>query len=181
MIHKSITFTGNMNKIQTPIELTHYLHIIIIANNPILPILIMYVYLYIYICAQPWRKHTHDTPHPTNNKTNTHPSHFPLLMGDFNRDIFLVRWKNISIPTTSLNKPLGSSHSQPNTYPSPTTNDPYDIQSWLINRENIAKEAKATTNKISTQQNIQTVKIKWMNNKNQYVAIHTQQETISYT
>ena len=112
-IHHKYAFPGNVTKIPTPANISPYLQIIKINNHPLIPWLIIHMYM---------PTHLEDTciiPHLKNEITNQitiHPNHIHTLCGDFNRDIALrgrqnnntntppqeedFQWKNF---TTSLN------------------------------------------------------------------------------
>lgn len=86
MVHKSIVFADNNTKLPTPIELTPYLQLITISNKPLNPTFI----LHIYIPTHEEDKHLIPLIYETIELTiNNHPTHSPILVGDFNQDIFL--------------------------------------------------------------------------------------------
>ena len=87
LVHKKYAFPGNLNKIPTPHNISPYLQIIQINNQPLQPWLLLHLYM------------------PTNeddmrliskiqtNITNAilkYPNHLHMLYGDFNRDIALI-------------------------------------------------------------------------------------------
>jgi hypothetical protein len=112
LIHHKYVFPGNVTKIPTPANISPYLQIIKINNHPLMPWLLIHMYM---------PTHLEDTcliPHLKNEITNQitiHPNHIYALCGDFNRDIALrgrqnnhtttppqeedFQWKNF---TTSL-------------------------------------------------------------------------------
>ena len=96
LIHKKYAFPGNISKIPSPINISPYLQIIKINNHPLLPWLIIHMYM---------PTHLEDTcliPHLKNEITNQitiHPNHIYILCGDFNRDIALRGRQNNNINT----------------------------------------------------------------------------------
>ena len=96
LIHKKYSFPGNVTKIPTPVNISPYLQIIKINNHPLIPWLIIHMYM---------PTHVDDTcliPHLKNeitNQINSHPNHIYTLCGDFNRDIALRGRQNNNITT----------------------------------------------------------------------------------
>ena len=91
LIHNKYAFPGNITKIPTPANISPYLQIIKINNHPLLPWLIIHMYMpshledihliqYIKIAIT--------------NQINAHPNHIHILCGDFNRDIALTGRQN---------------------------------------------------------------------------------------
>ena len=106
-------FPGNVTKIPTSTNISPYLQIIKINNQPLPPLLIIHMYMPTHL------EDTHLIPYLKNtitNQINAHPNHTHILCGDFNRDIALtgrqnnnnntppqeedIQWKNF---TTTLN------------------------------------------------------------------------------
>jgi hypothetical protein len=113
LIHNKYAFPGNVTKIPTPANISPYLQIIKINNRPLMPWLIIHIYMPTHL------EDTHLIPFLKNvitNQITTHPNHIHILCGDFNRDIALtgrqnnnnntppqeedIQWKNF---TTTLN------------------------------------------------------------------------------
>ena len=113
LIHNKYTSPGNVTKISTPANTSPYLQIIKINNHPLIPWLIIHMYMPTHI------EDIYLLPHFKNEITKQiiiHPNHIYTLCGDFNRDIALrgrqnnntntpaqeedYQWKNF---TTSLN------------------------------------------------------------------------------
>ena len=113
LIHNKYAFPGNVVKIPTPANISPYLQIIKINNQPLIPWLIIHMYMPTHL------EDTHLIPAlktTITNQINAHPNHMHILCGDFNRDIALtgrqnnynntppqeedIQWKNF---TTTLN------------------------------------------------------------------------------
>jgi hypothetical protein len=113
LIHNKYAFPGNVTKIPTPANISPYLQIIKIRNHPLLPWLIIHMYMPTHV------DYTHLIPclkTIITNQITAHPNHTHILCGDFNRDIALtgrqnnnnhtppqeddIQWKNF---TTTLN------------------------------------------------------------------------------
>ena len=112
LIHNKYAFPGNITKIPTPANISPYLQIIKINNHPLLPWLIIHMYMPTHL------EDTHLIPclkTEITNQITTNPNHTHILCGDFNRDIALtgrlnnhnntppqaedIQWKNF---TTTL-------------------------------------------------------------------------------
>ena len=84
LIHKKHAFPGNLTKISTPAEISPFLQIINIANQPLQSWLFINLYM---------PSHDEDTPlipliqATITNQINLHPNHAYILSGDFNRDV----------------------------------------------------------------------------------------------
>ena len=91
LIHKMHAFPGNLSKIPTPVEISPFLQITRIANQPLQPWLLINLYM---------PSHEEDIPliptiqNTITNKINLHPNHTYILCGDFNRDIALIGRQN---------------------------------------------------------------------------------------
>ena len=91
LIHNQQAFPGNLSKIPTPVNISPYLQIIHIANQPLQPWLLINIYI---------PSHEEDLPLIPNIQTtiieqiNPHPDHAYILCGDFNRDIALIGRQN---------------------------------------------------------------------------------------
>jgi exonuclease III len=113
LIHNKYASPGNVAKIPTPANISPYLQIIKINNHPLLPWLIIHMYMPTHL------EDTHLIPSlktVITNQITAHPNHIHILCGDFNRDIALtgrqnnnnttppqekdIQWKNF---TTTLN------------------------------------------------------------------------------
>ena len=113
LIHNKYAFPGNVTKIPTPANISPYLQIIKINNHPLLPWLIIHMYMPTHL------EDIHLIPYlktAITNQITAHPNHTHILCGDFNRDIALtgrqnnnnntppqeedIQWKNF---TTTLN------------------------------------------------------------------------------
>ena len=113
LIHNKYAFPGNVTKIPTPANISRYLQIIKIHNHPLLPWLIIHMYMPTHL------DDVHLIPRlktTITNQINAHPNHTHILCGDFNGDIALTgrqnnnnhtplqeedtQWKNF---TTTLN------------------------------------------------------------------------------
>ena len=71
-IHAKYAFPGNVTKIPTPTNISPYLQIIKINNHPLIPWLIIHMYMPTHL------EDTHLIPHLMNeitNQINTHPNH----------------------------------------------------------------------------------------------------------
>ena len=84
-------FPGNVTKIPTSANISPYLQIIKINNQPLPPLLIIHMYMPTHL------EDTHLIPYLKNtitNQINAHPNHTHILCGDFNRDIALTGRQN---------------------------------------------------------------------------------------
>ena len=103
LIHKKHAFPGNLTKIPTPTEISPFLQIISIANQPLQSWLFINLY-------RP--SHNDDTPlipliqNTITNQINLHPNHAYILCGDFNRDVALIGRQN----DTQLTPPQDEDH-----------------------------------------------------------------------
>ena len=93
MNHTSLIFSRTITKITIPIELTPYLQITTIANKPLNPMIIIRIYVYMTTHEEDIHiiPHIHQT---FKQILTTHSTYFPILIGDFNRDIFLIGYHN---------------------------------------------------------------------------------------
>ena len=88
---KKHAFPGNLSKIPTPADVSAFLQIAHIANQPLQPWLLINLYM---------PSHKEDLPlipsiqNTITNQINTHPNHTYILYGDFNRDIALIDRQN---------------------------------------------------------------------------------------
>ena len=97
LIHNIYAFPRNVTKIPTPANISPYLQIIKINNHPLLPWLIIHLYMPTHledICLIPYIKTA------ITNQIIAHPNHTYILCGDFNRDITLNGKKNYNINTS---------------------------------------------------------------------------------
>ena len=113
LIHNKYAAPRNIIKIPTPANISPYLQIIKIKNHPLLPWLIIHIYMPTHA------EDTHLIPllqTEISNQITKHNNHIHILCGDFNRDIALIgiqnnhnntppqvediQWKNF---TTTLN------------------------------------------------------------------------------
>jgi hypothetical protein len=91
LIHNKYAFPGNITKIPTPANISPYLQIIKINNHPLLPWLIIHMYM---------PTHLEDThlihflKTAITNQITAHPNYIHILCGEFNRDIALTRRQN---------------------------------------------------------------------------------------
>ena len=91
LIHKKHAFPGNLTKVPTPAEMSTFLQIIRIANQPLQPWLLLNLYM---------PSHEEDIPlipiiqHTITYQVNLHPNHTYILCGDFIRDIALIGRQN---------------------------------------------------------------------------------------
>jgi exonuclease III len=91
LIHNKYAFPSNITKIPTPTNISPYLQIIRINNQPLQPWLLIHIYM---------PTHLEDTQLIPNIKTtitnqiSAHPNHTYTLCGDFNRDIALIGRQN---------------------------------------------------------------------------------------
>ena len=91
LIHKTHAFPSNLSKIPTPANISPYLQITRIANQPLQPWLLINLYM---------PSHEEDIPliptiqNTITNQINFHPNHTYILCGDFNRDIALIGRQN---------------------------------------------------------------------------------------
>ena len=91
LTHNKYAFPGNVNKISTPVNISLYLQKIKINNHPLLPWLIIHMYMPTHL------KDTRLIPHLKTTITNqiaAHPNHTYILCGDFNCDIALIGRQN---------------------------------------------------------------------------------------
>ena len=90
LVHKKYAFPGNLNKIPTPHNISPYLQIIQINNQPLQPWLLLHLYM-------PTNEDDiRLIPEIQTNITNAilkYPNHLHILYGDFNRDIALITRK----------------------------------------------------------------------------------------
>ena len=96
LIHKTYAFPGNITKIPTPTNISPYLQIIKINNHPLIPWLIIHMYMPTHL------EDIYLIPHLKNEITNQitiNPNHIYTLCGDFNRDIALRGRQNNNINT----------------------------------------------------------------------------------
>ena len=101
LIHKKYAFPGNIIKIPTPANISPYLQIIKINNHPLMPWLIIHMYMPTHL------EDIHLIPHLKNEITNQitiNPNHIYTLCGDFNRDIALRGRQNNNIDTPHKKK-----------------------------------------------------------------------------
>ena len=111
-------FPRNITKIPTPVNISQYLQIIKINNHPLLPWLILHIYMPTHL------EDTYLIPHLQNkitHKITIHPNHIYTLCGDFNRNIALRGRQNhnINTPPTSRRLAMETVHrlTQPGIYP----------------------------------------------------------------
>ena len=89
LIHNKHASPGNLSKIPTPVNISHFLQIIRIANQPLQPWLLINIYM---------PSHEKDPPlipiiQTTRTKQiNAHPNHAYVTCRDFNRNITLI-WR----------------------------------------------------------------------------------------
>jgi hypothetical protein len=98
LIHNKYVFPGNITKILTQANISPYLQIIKINNHPLIPWLIIHMYLPTHL------EDTHLIPYLKTTITDqitAHPNHMHILCGDFNRDIVLSGRQNNNINTSS--------------------------------------------------------------------------------
>ena len=91
LIHSKYAFPGNVTKIPTPANISPYLQIIKINNHPLLPWIIIHMYMPTHV------EDTHLIPYlktTISNQITAHPNHIHILCGDFNRDIALTGRQN---------------------------------------------------------------------------------------
>ena len=91
LINKRYAYPGNITKIPTPAEISPYLQIIEINNQPLQPWLIIHMYM------PSQEEDTRSIPIIQQNitlHTTNHPNHIHILCGDFNRDIALIGRQN---------------------------------------------------------------------------------------
>ena len=96
LIHNKYAFPGNITKIPTPSNISPYLQIIRINNQPLLPWLIIHMYMPTHL------EDIHLIPNIQTTITNqitSHPNHIYNLWGDFNRDIALIGRQNDNLYT----------------------------------------------------------------------------------
>jgi len=91
LINKKYSYPGNITKIPTPSAISPYLQIIEINNQPLIPWLIINIYM---------PSHEEDLrlipiiQQTLTQQTTNHPNHTHILCGDFNRDIALIGRQN---------------------------------------------------------------------------------------
>ena len=91
LIHNKYAFLGNVTKIPSPANISPYLQIIKINNHPLLPWLIIHIYMPTHL------EDIHLIPYLKTAITDqiiAHPNHTHILCGDFNRDIALIGRQN---------------------------------------------------------------------------------------
>ena len=91
LIHNKYAFPVNIIKIPTPANISPYLQIIKINNHPLLPWLIIHMYIPTHL------EDTYLIPYlktEITNQINMHPNHMHILCGDFNKDIALIGRQN---------------------------------------------------------------------------------------
>jgi hypothetical protein len=88
---KKYAFQGNISKIPSPANISPYLQIIHIKNNPLKPWLQLHMYMPSH---EEDIKLIPDIMHTINTQINVHPNHIHTLCGDFNRDIALIDRQN---------------------------------------------------------------------------------------
>ena len=95
-IHNKYAFPSNITKIPTPANISPYLQIVRINNQPLQPWLIIHMYM---------PTHLEDTRLIPNikititNQITAHPNHIYTLCGDFNQDIALIGRQNDNLNT----------------------------------------------------------------------------------
>ena len=91
LIHKTHAFPSNLSKIPTPADISPFLQITRIANQPLQPWLLINLYM---------PSHEENIPliptiqNTITNQINLHPNHTYILCGDFNKDIALIGRQN---------------------------------------------------------------------------------------
>ena len=96
LIHNKYAFPGNITKIPTPANISPYLQIIRIHNQPLQPWLLIHIYMPTHledIRLIPIIKTT------ITNQINAHLDHIHIMCGDFNRDIALIGRQNDNLNT----------------------------------------------------------------------------------
>ena len=91
LINQKYAYPGNITKIPTPAEISPYLQIIEINNQPLQPWLIIHMYMPSH--EEDIRSIPIIQQNITQQITN-HPNHIHILCGDFNRDIALIGRQN---------------------------------------------------------------------------------------
>ena len=91
LIHNKYAFPGNVIKIPTPANISPYLQIIKINNHPLLPWLIIHMYMPTHLEDTHLISYLKTT---ISNQITVHPNHTHILCGDFNRDIALIGRQN---------------------------------------------------------------------------------------
>ena len=87
LIHNTHAFPGNLSKIPTPANISPFLQITHIANQPLQPWLLINLYMPFHEDDIPLIPTIQNT---ITNQINLHPNHTYILCGDFNRDIALI-------------------------------------------------------------------------------------------
>ena len=91
LIHNKYAFPSNVTKIPTPSNISLYLQIIKINNHPLLPWLIIHIYMPTHLDDIHLISYLKTT---ISNRITAHPNHTHILCGDFNRDIALTGRQN---------------------------------------------------------------------------------------
>ena len=86
LIHNKYAFLRNVYKIPTPMNIFPFLQIIKINNHPLLPWLIIHIYMPTHLEDTRLILHLKTT---ITDKIAAHPNHIYILCGDFNCDIAL--------------------------------------------------------------------------------------------
>lgn len=103
LIHNKYAFSGNITKIPTPANISPYLQLIQINNQPLQPWLIIHLYMPTY------REDTQLIPYIKTiiaNQITVHPDHTYTLCGDFNRDIALIGRQDDNLNTPPQKKDM---------------------------------------------------------------------------
>ena len=91
LINKEYAYPGNISKIPTPTEISPYIQIIEINNQPLQPWLLIHIYM---------PSHDEDIrlipiiQQNITQQTTSHPNQTQIICGDFNRDIALIGRQN---------------------------------------------------------------------------------------
>ena len=96
LIHNKYAFRGNITKIPTPANISPYLQVIHINNQPLQPWLIIHMYMPTHIEDIRLISNIKDT---IANQITAHPHHIYTLCGDFNQDIALIGRQNDNLNT----------------------------------------------------------------------------------
>jgi hypothetical protein len=86
LIHNKHAFPGNLSKIPTPANISPFLQIIRIANQPLQPWLVINIYMPLHEEDLPFIPIIQIT---VTEQINAHPNHTYVICGNFNRDIAL--------------------------------------------------------------------------------------------
>jgi hypothetical protein len=103
LVHHEYAFPGNITKIPTTEDISPYLQIIKINNQPLAPYSLIHLYM---------PTHVEDTTHiPTIQTTifnhiHNNPQSNIILLGDFNRDIALIGRQNEATNTAPIQQDL---------------------------------------------------------------------------